>query len=157
MPIGVVKARRRAHHVWSLRPWQRHSLVLCMGALVYAAQGWVYITQPLTEDRQRGLGIALRVSGGSSVPWGVVWFAVALLALTSTRWPPQSKTWGYVALSALATFWGAVYGLSVAILGAPGVNYSGMFVWALVAFMWWGISGLRNPDDVEPPGPGDER
>jgi hypothetical protein len=116
----------------------------------------VYATQPLTEDRMKGLGVALHVTDGSSVPWGVLWILVAVMAMTSTRWPPQSKTWGYVALSSLAAFWGAVYGLSVVLQGAPTVNISGMAVWFLVAFMWWGISGLVNPDDM-PRGEGDGR
>lgn len=148
--------KRKAFHAWlAVRPWQRHSIVLLMGGLVYLNQGQVYLRVRLTDDRAAGLAAALHLTGGSAKPWGALWVVVGLMALVSTVWPPQSKTWGYTALAAMSAFWGSVYGLSTLLLGAPPNNYTGLGVWWLVAVLWWGVSGLVNPDDLplnEPPG-----
>jgi biotin transporter BioY len=133
---------------FALRPWQRHSLVLTVAGFVYVCLGIIYLAVPLTADRAGGLRLALRLTGGSIAPWAIAWIVVGTLALTSTRWPPSSKTWGYTALTALAALWGSVYGLGVLFLHAPHAGLSGAFVWFLVAFLWWAISGLTNPDDV---------
>lgn len=128
-----------------LRPWQRHSLVLAVAGFVYVCVGMTYLIVPLTADRTANLALAL------IVPiqwWGVLWVAVGVLSFASTRWPPQSKTWGYTTLAGLAGAWGSVYLLSVVFLHAPHVGLTGALVWYLVAFLWWGISGLINPDDV---------
>ena len=122
-----------------LRPWQRHSLVLAFAGLVYISYGLILLLahhpggRPLLLDRQT---------------WAVVWIAVGLLALASTRWPPQSKTWGYSALSGLAAAWASIYALGVVLLDQPPAALNGCLVWALVAFLWWAISGLVNPDDA---------
>lgn len=132
----------------ALRPWQRHSLVLTVAGIVYIAIGWVYLAVPLTLDRRDGLKLALEWSHGHIRPWGVVWVIVGLLAIISTRWPPASKTWGYSVLSALAAMWSGFYLVAVTFLHVPHAGYSGALVWGLVAFLWWAISGLVNPDDV---------
>lgn len=131
---------------WGLRPWQRHSLVLAVAGVVYIAVGLTYLATPLTENRASSLELAL-VFFPLTV-WGVVWIGVGLLALASTRWPPASSTWGYTALAAMAGGWGATYLLTIVFLGGPSSGFSGALVWFLVAFMWWAISGLMNPDDV---------
>jgi hypothetical protein len=130
-----------------LRPWQRHSLVLAVAGVVYIAIGVVYLAIGLTPDRAIGLRLALRCTGDSIIPWAIVWIVIGTLAITSTRWPPASKTWGYAALTAMAAMWGSIYGLGILILHTPLAGLSGAFVWYLVAFLWWAISGLMNPDD----------
>ena len=130
-----------------LRPWRRHSLVLAVAGAVYIAVGAVYISVPLTHDRSAGLALPLHYAPAQV--WGVVWVMVGVLAVISTRWPPPNETWGYTILAALAAFWAAAYALSIALLHAPHSGLSGVLVWALVAFLWWGISGLRNPNDSE--------
>ena len=157
-PQGKLGPRARlkvgATRTWfALRPWQRHSIVLLAGALVYICQGLVYLLVDLTPDRQRGLSAVFQVTRHHPEPWGVIWIIVGALALASTVWPPQSKTWGYTGLTAMAALWGAGYGGSALFLGAPLNNLSGLAVWWLVAFMWWAISGLVNPDDLPPTGP----
>lgn len=128
-----------------LRPWQRHSLVLAVAGFVYVLFGSVYLAVPLTEDRASALRLAILY-----VPievWGVAWILVGGLALASTRWPPQSKTWGYTALSTLSMMWALLYAGGIP-LGAPLSVLTGTLVWTLVAFLWWAIAGLVNPDDV---------
>lgn len=130
-----------------LRPWQRHSLVLAVAGVVYVSLGCVYLTIPLTPDRAESLKLALAIMPMKA--WACAWIVVGLLALTSTRWPPASKTWGYSALTGLAAAWGSAYLLGVLLLGVPAaMGAAGALVWFLVAFLWWAISGLMNPDDV---------
>jgi hypothetical protein len=130
----------------ALRPWQRHSLVVVMAGFVYMAIGAVYFFVPLNPERALGLRVALDIAPMQA--WGLVWAFVGFLALVSARWPPQSKTWGYAALSGLAALWAAIYGLGVVMLDTPRVGLSAAFVWFLVSFLWWAISGLVNPDDI---------
>jgi hypothetical protein len=80
--------------------------------------------------------------------WGTIWIVTGGLAVISTRWPPQSKTWGYTALSGLAAAWASGYLFGVVFLDVPTAALQGAIVWYLVAFMWWAISGLTNPGDV---------
>ncbi|WP_248582611.1 hypothetical protein [Nocardioides sp. InS609-2] len=137
---------RTGHPLLALRPWRRHSLVLAVAGLVYILIGLVYILVPLTVDRSVALELALRVAPPQV--WGGVWVIVGLLSLASTRWPPTSETWGYTSMSSLAALWAAIYALSMLFFGAPRTGVTAVAVWSLLAFMWWSISGLRNPDDI---------
>jgi len=134
-----------------LRPWQRHSLVLTVAGAVYVLYGVVSLgLGHLSPDRSATLHLALHPLPSvhiSPYVWAGVWVFVGLLALASTRWPPQSKTWGYAAMSGLATCWAVVYALGIP-LGAPVSNIGAALVWFLVSFLWWAISGLVNPDDI---------
>lgn len=134
--------------LWHLRPWQRHSLVLLIGGLVYTTYGFYYLVTDDQARRGSALALAEAVALGHMAFWYTVWLIVGGLALVSTRWPPQSKTWGYTALSGLAACWGSVYLLSIVLLGAPTAGIGGALVWYLVAVLWWAISGLINPDDM---------
>jgi hypothetical protein len=130
----------------SVRPWQRHSLVLLVAGLAYIAIGGAYIFPPITETRQVALEFAanwfpLKV-------WGMVFVMAGVLSVISSRWPPYSKTWGYTVLSGLSAGWAAFYAAGVLFGDAPTTNFSSTLVWGLIAFMWWAISGLINPDDV---------
>lgn len=131
-----------------LRPWRRHSVVLAVAGVVYICYGAAILAVPPNDARTASLRLAEQL-----MPiriWGFVWIFVGLLALASTRWPPQSETWGYAAMSGLAAFWSAVIGLGILVADAPSQSLTGSLVWALMAFMWWGISGLMNPDDEVP-------
>lgn len=121
-----------------LRPWQRHSLVLAFAGTIYIAYGLVLIT---ANNTGRDVIMPRAV-------WAGMWIGVGALALISTRWPPQSKTWGYTGLSALAAAWASIYVLGVLLLDEPSAGLNGGLAWFLVAFLWWAISGLVNPDDI---------
>lgn len=135
-----------AHPVWSLRPWQRHSLVLAVAGVVYICVGLAYILTPATDTRTESLTLVLNAAPLDV--WGVVWMLVGFLSLLSTRWPQSSKTWGYSALTALAAAWGSAYLLGALLLDTPASAITGGFVWLLVAFLWWAIAGLMNADDA---------
>ena len=138
--------RREYEQFRGLRPWQRHSQVVAGAGLVYIAYGVnLMFTQP-SDTRLRGLELGL--SWWSLEAWGVVWVSTGLLGLVSTRWPPASETWGYSALAALAALWGLFYALGMIFLSTPMNGIAGALVWGLVAYLWWGISGLRNPEEI---------
>lgn len=127
-----------------LRPWQRHSWVVGVAGVVYCLVGIVYTVTEVTATAQ-----ASRVLVEGVPRWviGAVFVAVGLAALLSTRWPPQTKTWGYAGLTAVSCAWGSMFLGGVAV-GAPASGLTGALVWYLLGFLWWGISGLVNPDDV---------
>lgn len=126
------------------RPWSRHSLVLVVAGATYMGIGIAYA---LTDPTSRELRIPLALTGGSLVPWGVVFFAVGLLAILSSRWPPSSETWGYTSMSALSSLWSGFYLWGI-VLGAPLSTWSAVAIWGLVSMMWWAIAGLKNPELV---------
>lgn len=130
-------------HLFALRPWKRHSLVLAVLGTVYVLIGLTYILTEPAPARMSTLRVAL-----TWIPlagWGVVWILVGLLAILSSRWPPASETWGYIAMSSLAALWASFFAASVA-LGGGTQALTGALVWYMVAFLWWAISGLKNPD-----------
>ena len=129
-----------------LRPWQQHSHVLAVAGGVYVTYGAVALILADPTARTSSRGIADLIPAGI---WGALWIAVGLLALVSTRWPPGSKTWGYTALSSLAAWWAACY-LTGAFIGTGTFQPGGAIVWALVAYLWYAVAGLVNPDDVVP-------
>lgn len=138
--------RHPSEYEWlALRPWQRHSLVVGVAGVVYIAVGAVYVFTEPTAGRLVGLKLAISIA--PIQVWGVAWVIVGLLAVISSRWPPASKKWGYTILSSLSCCWSAMYAVGV-VIGAPTSGLSGALVWALVAFLWWGIAGLDNPDDL---------
>lgn len=130
----------------ALRPFQRHSLVLTVAGGVYVTFGIALATTEPTPDRVSGLRLALAFA--PLQVWGGLWAVVGLLAIISSRWPPASKTWGYAVLTGMAVCWAGMYACGVWLLGAPASALNGTLVWGLVAFLWWAIAGLVNPDDV---------
>ena len=132
-----------------LRPWSRHSSVLAGAGIVYIAYGASMSTLSSSGTRRDGLVLALNIMPLSG--WGLVWITVGLLTLASTRWPPQSETWGYAALSGLAALWGALYLLGIPFRdGEWTASVPSVLMFFLVAFLWWGISGLMDPNDEQP-------
>lgn len=138
---------RRGNSWWGMRPWQRHSQVLLIAGLVYIGIGISFITTEPTHARAVALSVAL--TWWPFEWWGLVFIFSGLLAVLSSRWPPISKTWGYVVLTALSAGWAAFYLTSVLFKHSPPSNLSGVGVWGLVAYLWWAISGLKNPNDRE--------
>lgn len=142
----IAAATHPRAHQWGLRPWTRHSLVLAVAGGVYLAIGCTYFLAEPTEARHSALQIALNIA--SMRTWGVVWIAVGLAALLSSRWPPASKFWGYTLMATLACWWALCYFLGVA-LGAENQSTSGGLVWLLVASLWLAIAGLVDPTEFK--------
>lgn len=136
----------RSWSAWfSLRPWQRHSLVLMVGGLVYIGIGISFMTvTELSPQRQMSVEIALRMF--SLDIWGLQFIGAGSLAVLSSRWPQFSDSWGYAVLTSLASAWSAIYLFGYILGDAPSTNLIQALDWALIAFIWWAISGLNNPD-----------
>lgn len=132
---------------FGLRPWRRHSLVLLVAGLVYMLIGASYVyTDPL-PSREAALQLALKWF--PIEVWGGVFMVCGALALISSRWPPISKTWGYMVLTGLSSGWAAFYLMGVLIFHTSRQNLSAVLSWGLIAFLWWAISGLRNPGEPD--------
>lgn len=134
-------------HPWKgFRPFRRHSLVLLVAGLAYVFIGVSYIVIPLTHARAQALVVALHWAPIQF--WGSTWMLVGALSIISSRWPPIVESWGYMVLTGFSAGWGATYLTGVIVGESPAGNLSSATVWALMAFMWWAISGLINPDRV---------
>lgn len=135
----------------ALRPWRRHSLVVSVGGVVYVALGCVFALIP-SPERARQLTFPYEPLEHLGLPaaqlLGVAWMLVGGLAFLSARWPTWSETWGYVALAVWGGVWSTFYVASVLFWDAPARGISGCIIFAFFAFLFWAISGLRNPDDV---------
>lgn len=136
----------------ALRPWRRHSLVLLVAGIVYILIGVGYAFTPSNPQRASALRVPLALA---PLPyWAVLFIVVGMLAILSARWPPASESWGYTTLSGLSTLWAMFYiwGM-LPVFGGSATNVTGAGLFALLAFMWWAVSGLRNPDELPAPAP----
>jgi hypothetical protein len=129
---------------WGLRPWKRHSLILMVVGILYVFIGFQYIVTEPPSIRQVSLEVVLQFAPIEF--WGSVFILAGLLAMASSRWPPFTETWGYMVLTGLSAGWSTVYLTGILFLDSPSTNSSQVFIWGCLAFMWWAISGLLNPD-----------
>lgn len=133
--------------LWGLRPWKRHGLVLLVAGLVFVGIGTSYILAEPTPARAKALYLALMWLPVET--WGGIFMFAGFLSIISSRWPPVSKTWGYMVLTGLSAGWATFYLVDILFFDSPWTNISGTLSWGLVAFMWWAISGLRNPGEEQ--------
>lgn len=132
-------------HNWlGVRPTRTHSMVLIVAGLVYFAIGVSYLSAEPTPDRLIALKYALIWLDYNN--WGYVWIAVGILSIISSKWPPISETWGYTVLTGQAAAWALFYASGIVFGSAPNSVVSGVLSWGLIAFMWWSISRLVNPE-----------
>lgn len=81
--------------------------------------------------------------------WGVLFALVGFFALLSTRWPRGHANWGYVVMCGWAAFWAGAYGIPLLFFGAQwDLSIPGALVWSMIAYLWWGISGLISPEMI---------
>lgn len=136
-----------AHRYYGLRQWTRHSLVLVIAGFVYIGIGVAYSVQKTFGETVSAVQLATEFLPFQF--WGILWGIVGVLAIISSRWPPVSRSWGYMALTAMASGWAALYVVGVVVNGAPVYQLNGALAWGLLAFLWWVISGLVAPEEVE--------
>ena len=129
---------------WGLRPWKRHSLILTVSGLLYVLVGFLYMTAPPSRNREIALKVVLQVAPIET--WGGIFIFSGVLAIISSRWPPFAETWGYMVLTGMSSGWAATYLLGILFFHAPNTSVSQVLLWGMMAFMWWAISGLLNPD-----------
>lgn len=129
---------------WGLRPWKRHSTALLVVGVLYIFIGYQYIVTPANPVRTRALFAVLQVAPISV--WGSMFIFAGVLALVSTRWPPLTETWGYVVVTGLSTGWAATYLTGIWFFQSPVQNYSQVFLWGTLGFMWMVFAGFPNPE-----------
>lgn len=133
-------------HPWrGLRPWKRHSLVLLVAGFIYVGVGFTYVLAEPNPSRATALQVAFSWWGIEG--WGACFMFAGLLSIISTRWPPISKTWGYMVMTGLSGGWAAFYLTAIVIFDSPATNLSAVLLWSLIAFIWWAISGLKDPEE----------
>jgi hypothetical protein len=126
-----------------LRPWRRHSTILVVAGFIYTLIGLQYIFGPENPVRDASLVVVLQLA--PIEVWGTVFILAGVGSIVSSRWPPLSEIWGYMVLTGLSAAWAATYASAMLIYGAVN-SVTGTMVFSLLAFMWWAISGLLNPD-----------
>ncbi|UVK59317.1 membrane protein [Gordonia phage Pherobrine] len=124
------------------KPWTRHGLILTTAGLVYIAMGIMFMAQPPSDTREENLKLALNILPYKG--WAVVFIIVGCVTFVSARWPAAPKSLGYSVLTGLSAAWSGFHILGGSIADNAVYIASG-FSWALVAFMWWAVSGLVAP------------
>lgn len=137
----------RIKNMLTLRPWQRHSLVLMVSGLAYIVVGLSFVlSDELSLHRAQSLVIALRMA--TIDLWGLVFISSGFLACISSRWPLFSDSWGYAVLCGLSAGWSTVHAAGIIFGNANlSTNAPGILIWGLMAFLWWAVSGLINPPE----------
>lgn len=131
------------YRFWGLRSWKRHSTILLVAGVLYTLIGLSFIIGQPNQTRDSALVVILAIAPMSF--WGWVFIASGIGVIISSRWPPFSEIWGYMLLAGLSAGWATTY-LTGFLFYHARTSLSGVILWGLLAFMWWGISGLLNPD-----------
>lgn len=126
-----------------LRPFSRHGAVLVVSGLSYMTMGFNFLLDELSPARERSLSVALDML--TPKMWGWMFVVAGLAAIISARWPPFATSWGYAVLTGFSSGWAAIYILGYIIEDGPRSNLTYGAIWALLAFLWWAVSGLVNP------------
>lgn len=120
------------------KPWDRHGLILMVVGVVYILIGVSYFN---TNTARMG-EITINFLPGNTIYLGFT--VVGAISMISARWPNKPRILGYTVLSAWTTTTASIY-----IYGGLELDNTALFVtgltWALMAFLWWAISGLVSP------------
>ncbi|QDH85266.1 hypothetical protein HWC49_gp35 [Gordonia phage Kenosha] len=124
------------------KPWDRHGLILVTAGVIYAAIGFMFTLQPATQLRSENLKLALSIM--PYFGWGVGFIVVGLFTVVTSRWPLAPKSLGYSTLTGWTVAWAGFHIVGGTAADNTAYIASG-FSWAMVAFLWWAISGLVSP------------
>lgn len=131
----------------SFKPWDRHGVILVVAGITYIVMGWIYVFRDPTSSRAEALYFALHVMPLDA--WGCGFILAGMTALMSSRWPNWPKTWGYVVLTGWSSAWSTFYFAGASLTDAKVVYFGSAAIWALLAFLWWAVSGLVSPPKEE--------
>jgi hypothetical protein len=136
MSPGRIKFKRPhlgwRYHLFNVRPYNRHSLILSVAGLCYMLTGATYISAAPTPARKAALAVALRWFPIEI--WGMIFVIVGLLVVISSRWPRVSDSWGYALLTGLSAGWSATY--------AAGVIFEACANWQLYRGTAMGVASV---------------
>lgn len=131
----------RWYHV---KPWDRHGLVLMTAGFSYILIGAAFV---FSEDSPTRLAMFHSVYRGLPYSWWCVGFmVVGAISVISSRWPSKPRTLGYATLTGWTAGCSGLYVFGGLFTGSTGYLVTG-FMWAVMGFLWWAISGLFCPPD----------
>lgn len=136
----------KIRQLWGLRPWKRHSTILMVAGILYGFIGFQYIVAEPNKMREAALIVVLQMAPLKF--WGGIFLLSGILTSVSSRWPPFAEKWGYMLLTGLSGAWSAAYLTGIAFFKSPASSISQIILWGILAFIWWAISGLLNPDST---------
>lgn len=131
---------------YGIRPWSTHSLVLALSGLAYICIG--IATHFIVPYGPRWEALVVARHWMPLDFWAGLFVLVGAATILSARWPPTADKWGYMVLSGFSAGWGAFYAMGVIFENTPVSNLSGTALYWLIAFMWWAISRLLDPETV---------
>lgn len=117
-----------------------------VAGILYTLVGVSYALSHPTPGRKQSLSFLLEIAPQQF--WGGLFMLAGVLTSISSVWPPFAHTWGYMILTGLSAGWGAVYLMGMLFFSSPSTNITQVCLWGILAYMWWAISGLINPDEV---------
>lgn len=123
--------------------WTRHSLVLTVAGAIYIIIGIAFFYTPAEITKAPSLKVALHYLSMTS--WGWVFISCGLLAMIAAYSTLGHKTWGYMILTALSSAWATLYAMAIIFKHAPVLTVVSALTWFMLAFIWWGVSGLLSP------------
>lgn len=130
-------------HVLSFKPWSRHGVILVVAGITHMVIGTVYVFHIPSESLSEALYFALHLM--SLDWWGIGFILIGIVAFISSRWPNVPRPWGYTVLTGWSAAWSAFYFAGATLTDAKVVYFGTAGVWALLAFLWWAVSGLVSP------------
>jgi len=133
------------------KPWDRHGLILTTVGVSYIL---ISIVLLLSDQSTSGLSNVKDILAVAPYPyWCGALIVVGCASILSAILNSIPRTLGYVVLTGWSTFWAGVHiigGLSYPM----DLSYVSLgMIWALMAFLWWAISGLLSPpkEKEDPP------
>lgn len=131
----------------SLKPWTRHSAILIVAGFVYISIGFVQIYTVPTPQQKVALYYAEQLF--SLDVWGMWFIFVGSIAILSSRWPNWPRAWGFAILTGFSAAWSSFYFAGATLTDARVVYFGTGATWALVAYLWWALSGMVEVREVE--------
>ena len=123
----------------TIKPWDRHAMTLTVAGVIYFAVGVTMNIKEPSDARSEILKMALDIMPYSA--WGAGFGTVGIFTVISSRWPAIPKSLGYSLLTGWSVLW-AGFNLVGGISTGTGSYIANGFVWCMIAFLWWDVSGF---------------
>ena len=107
-----------------------------------------FVIHTWSPDGPRAASITVALKLAPLDFWASLWSATGFFAMLSSKWPAVAEKWGYTLLTAASSGWAAVYLSGLIVPGNSLGETSGAIIWGLIAFLWWAVAGLMNPEKV---------